>query len=77
MKREICIFIYNVILSVVVVFLGVFITKLVGNSFISFMEYKRIIISLSDIFYISIKIGLVGGGIGGIGIWLMYRFNIR
>lgn len=54
---------------------GVFFSRL----FIYIITHVRVdnlSIPFADIFYISTKAGLVGGAIGGIGIWLIHFFNL-
>lgn len=70
MKRELFILIYVVVIGAFIIFSAVFLSR-------SFAYWSNdITIPFKELFYLSLKVGLAGGFIGGIGTWLMHVFNL-
>lgn len=71
MRREFFILMYVTLMGSIVLSSFVFL----GRYFIFWINGTTV--PLEDLFYISLKIGVFGGGIGGISTWLIHFFNQR
>lgn len=71
MKRDLFILIYIILMGTFIISVIAFLSRL------SIYLVNDNAIPFKELFFISLKIGMVGGVIGGVGTWIMYRFNIR
>ncbi|WP_421671570.1 hypothetical protein [Rahnella sp. EDr1-12] len=70
MKRELSILIYVIAMGSFIIFVVAFLSRL-------FTYWSNdIAIPFEELLYISFKVGLAGGTIGGVGTWLMHIFNL-
>lgn len=76
MKREILILLYMVAMGTFIISFIAFLSQL-SIYFVTKITSENISISLMRLLYASIKIGVVGGSIGGVGTWLMHFFDQR
>lgn len=76
MISELARFFCIVTLVIFTIFAGAFSVRLLMYSLLYFMSDNSPI-PFRDILFVSVKIGFGGGGIAGVGIWLIYRFNLR
>lgn len=71
MKRDLFILIYIILMGTFIISVVAFLSRL------SIYLVNDNAIPFKELLFISLKIGIVGGVIGGVGTWIMYRFNIR
>lgn len=76
MIRELLRFICIVAIITLTVTTGVAMCRLLIYIIISVKD-ERFILPFKEILYVSLKAGLIGGAIGGVGIWFIYRFNLH
>ena len=74
MKREIFILVYVTVMGTFIVTLVAFLSHL-AIYFFGEKASQNHPIPFRSLLHVSIKVGLVGGIVGGVGTWLMYFFN--
>lgn len=74
MKREIFILVYVIVMGTFIVTLVTFLSQL-AIYFFGETASQNYPIPFKSLFHVSIKVGLVGGIVGGVGTWLMHFFN--
>lgn len=76
MKKSLFNFLGTVLVTILIVTVGVFLCRMI-ISVVTYFVVGEFADTLMGILYKSIKAGLTGGTIGGVGIWILYLRHLR